>query len=310
METWASLVASAPWISWTAWAYLITAAVGGAVGFVELIARYRDAPMAAVKCMSAVSYILVNAGASVLALYLLRIFGGESLFGEAGSSKQWVSEILVAGLGAMTFMRSSIFNIAIGSNQKVPVGPSVLLEVILSTADRGVDRKRAGERVNFIKSTMKGVSYEKAEQVLPQYCFSIMQNVGDKEREQIKARLEKVKSGMDLSTPSANRLQDAEHRAHLLGLALMTLVGPGVLKGAVDGLRAEIKIETGDGQQEGEATTIETAVQATKDVLMDALNLSSGKPAKKAPNKAPKKPPPATRKTVAAKKTNGKSASA
>ena len=146
MEVWATLMASAPWISWTAWGYIITAAVGGSVGFVELIARYRDAPMAAVKCLSAMAYILVNAGASVLALYLLRIFGGESLFAEAGSAKQWVSEILVAGLGAMTFMRSSIFNISIGANQQVPVGPSVLLEVILNTADRGVDRKRAGER--------------------------------------------------------------------------------------------------------------------------------------------------------------------
>ena len=126
-----------------------------------------------------------------------------------------------------------------------------------------------------------------------------MQNVGEKERQQIQARLEKVKSGMRLTAATDDSPQTSSHKAQLLGLALMTLVGPGVLKGAVEGLKDEIKRANGAGVADNRGTAQAAAastVETTRDVLLEALNRGS--------DAAPKKPA-----KKASKATNGKSAS-
>jgi hypothetical protein len=60
-------------LSWLDWAAV--ALLGGVVGASELISRYRDHPVAAVKTWSAVFYIAVNGAASAGAL-ALRIWKG------------------------------------------------------------------------------------------------------------------------------------------------------------------------------------------------------------------------------------------
>ena len=223
-----------------AWSYIVCGLLGAAVGFVELISRYRDSPMAAVRCPSAMVYILVNSGAAILALYLLRIYGSD-LFASDSEQKRWLTEVLVSGLGSMTLMRSSIFNVSIGAEEKMPVGPAVLLDVILKTADRGVDRRRAKDRALFISGLMKDVSYEKADMILPRYCFALMQNAGEKEKQAINENLKRLRDTLELSK-DRDTSQSGSHRSHILGLSLLQLVGPHVLAGAVKGLKQHIKV--------------------------------------------------------------------
>ena len=238
------------------WSYITCGLLGAAVGFVELISRYRDSPLAAVRCPSAMVYILVNAGAAVLALYLLRIYGSD-LFASDSESKRWLSEVLVSGLGSMTLMRSSIFNVSIGTEETMPVGPAVLLDVILKTADRGVDRRRAKDRARFIGGLMKDVSYEKADMILPSYCFALMQNAGEKEKQAISENLKRLRDTLDMSTDRGT----SSHRSHILGLSLMQLVGPNVLAGAVKGLKEQIKVTK---------VTISNAITDNSDANTDA----------------------------------------
>src|SRR4051794_7891112 len=94
----------------TGTAYFIVALVGGVLGMCELLSRYRDEPWRAVVSWTALLYILINAGASLLALFLVNVW--KPTFGlnpTIDGAKLQIIWILVAGLGAMAFFRSSIF---------------------------------------------------------------------------------------------------------------------------------------------------------------------------------------------------------
>ena len=51
--------------------YTVVFLIGGLLGLTEILGRYTDSPMAAIKSPGALIYVLVNAFGSVAALYLL-----------------------------------------------------------------------------------------------------------------------------------------------------------------------------------------------------------------------------------------------
>jgi len=76
------------WLDWAA-----AAALGGLVGASELISRYKDDPVAALKAWSGILYVAINSAASMGALGLIRANGW---FG----SSRW-EQVLMAGKGMM-----------------------------------------------------------------------------------------------------------------------------------------------------------------------------------------------------------------
>jgi hypothetical protein len=134
-----------PW-SWLDW--LAVAALGAIVGASELISRYRDQPGAALRTWPAIVYIGINAVASVVALGLIQV---NSWFAQS----RW-TQILMAGISAMAFFRTSLFVVRAG-DRDVGVGPSGFLQIFLSAADRAVDRQRAAARSDAVGVVMKGV---------------------------------------------------------------------------------------------------------------------------------------------------------
>jgi hypothetical protein len=120
------------WLDWAA-----AALRGGAVGASELISRYKDEPGAAIKTWPAGVYIAINGIASAGALGLIHVNGW---FG----ASRW-TQILIAGVSAMAFFRTSLFVVGAG-HRDVGVGPSGFLQIFLGAADRAVDRRRAAAR--------------------------------------------------------------------------------------------------------------------------------------------------------------------
>jgi hypothetical protein len=114
------------WLDWVA-----VALIGGIVGTSELISRYKDDPWAAVRSWPARFYIGVNCAASMGALGLIHANGW---FGPA----RW-TQILMAGVSAMAFFRTSLFVVRAG-DRDVAVGPNGFLQIFLAAADRAVDR--------------------------------------------------------------------------------------------------------------------------------------------------------------------------
>lgn len=205
------------------WPWLLAALLGGGVGIGELVSRYRDAPVRALLTLPAWFYVAVNASAAMVAYWLL-------LTPNWLPNLDAIERVLVAGLGAMAFFRSSLFTVRIGDND-VAVGPSAFLQIILSAADRAVDRSRATPRAQAIGDIMKDVNFAKAAESLPAHCFALMQNVSAEEQEAIGQQVNSLKtSAMEPTIKSLN-----------LGLALMNVVGESVLRAAVTALGDRIK---------------------------------------------------------------------
>jgi hypothetical protein len=208
--------------------YVAVALIGGLVGLGELVARYRDAPGSALRNAAAGLYVGINAAAALAALGLIHAF--DWTFGaEQGEALRW-TRVLVAGFGAMALFRSSLFIVRAGE-QDVGVGPSGFLQVVLNAADRGVDRLRAGARAGEVSRAMEGVSFDKASEALPSYCLALMQNASEDEKVALANQVRLLRDA---------HMEDRA-KSLALGLALMNVVGRGVLEAAVGTLRDEIR---------------------------------------------------------------------
>jgi hypothetical protein len=210
-------------------AYVVVALIGAFVGLGELVARYRDAPARAVRNPPALLYIMVNATASVLALGMIDAFDWTFGVGGGGAELRW-TQALVAGFGAMAFLRSAVLVVRAG-DQDVGVGPSGFLQVILNATDRAVDRLRAGARAGEVTRAMRDVSFDRAAEALPTYCLALMQNASEEE---------KAALADQVSLLRAARMEDGA-KGLALGLALMNVVGIEVLEAAIASLGDEIR---------------------------------------------------------------------
>jgi hypothetical protein len=209
------------------WNFLLVALLGGLLGLCELMSRYRDEPARAIWNLPAGIYIGINAAAAATALWLINIWHPTFGFNTATQKSQiTVASILVAGLGAMAFFRSSIFVFRIG-DKDVPLGPSMVMQVLLDVTDRAVDRGRAEPRGLLVSRVMQGVDFDKAALTLPPYCFTLMQNVTQDEQAAIGRQVMSLRSST--MVPEVKPL--------LLGLVLLTIVGEEVLEAAVTTLK-------------------------------------------------------------------------
>jgi hypothetical protein len=205
------------WLDWAAVALL-----GGVVGASELISRYKDDPWAAIKSWPAIVYIAINSAASLGALGLMQA--------NHWFEKSQLTQILMAGISAMAFFRTSIFVVRAG-DRDVGVGPSGFLQIFLSAADRQVDRRRASVRSDAVAEVMKDVDFNKALKALPDYCLALMQNVSQEDQQELGRSLADLESSD--AEPSVKSL--------LLGVELINVVGVDVLMTAVKSLGDQIR---------------------------------------------------------------------
>jgi hypothetical protein len=93
-------------------------------------------------------------------------------------AKSQLTEILMAGISATAFFRTSLFVVRVG-DRDVGVGPSGLLQIFLTAADREVDGQRTAARSDAVAAVMNGVDYDKAKGAFPEYRLALIQNVPD-----------------------------------------------------------------------------------------------------------------------------------
>ena len=220
------------WLTYGAIAAATIGAVGlGAlVGVSELVARYTDSPEDALFAWPGLLYIAVNMLAAGAAFGLAHGFDLLDLSTKSQSARL-LTETLVAGVGAMAFFRSAVFTVRVGSTD-VAVGPASVLQVILNAVDRACDRERALPRAQFVSQLMNGVSFTKAADILPQFCFSAMQNVSVGDRQVVLDWIKLLKSDTTV---------EDDQKPLLLGLRLLNIVGREVLTKTVDGLGPQIR---------------------------------------------------------------------
>jgi hypothetical protein len=201
---------------------------GGTVGAAELLTRYRADPRRVFQTKSAWLYIGINALSTVGALFLIHVYGWT--FGGSTGMPQRTTQVLVAGFGATTLFRSSLFITRIG-DRDVGIGPSAILTVFMSTTDRAVDRAQAGYRSKQMQEVMDGVSFAKAWQLLPAVCLSLMQQPDAQEQKKLAIEVNEIRRSK----------VDDQAKTQMLGLVLMNVFGPDVLRGAVTMLGDRIR---------------------------------------------------------------------
>lgn len=206
------------------------AAIGAFAGAIELIGRYRDAPLRALRTSGALVYIGINIIAAVVGLLLLQTLGSD-LLQDIDPVKREIKQILIAGFGSIALLRATIFKLRLNETD-ISVGPALLLDVLLASADRGVDRRRGSDRANEVAEVMKDVSFDRAITILPPFCLTLMQRLTQQEQEKISEQTKLIQD-----QPSI----DPHVRSLMLGLLLMNLVGLDVLRGAVKQLAPHIK---------------------------------------------------------------------
>jgi len=208
--------------------YFAVAVIGALVGLGELVSRYKDAPeRALLGSPSAWFYCVINAAASVTALYSLIVF--DVTFGKTGTALNW-ARILAAGFGAMALFRTALFTVRIGT-QDVGVGPVGFLQVILAAIDRAIDRRRASGRASEVDSLMQDLSFEKSMIALPTFCLALMQNLSDDDQKRL---------GQSMISLNQANLPDGV-KLRILGIYLLNAVGPVALKSAITSLGGEIR---------------------------------------------------------------------
>lgn len=209
--------------------YGAVAFIGAFIGIGELVSRYKDDPYEAITNRHAVTYTLLNVLSAVMALLALKTMNPADaqgvLLGEGPASSR-VGYTLLAGFGAMGLLRSSAFNMRV-DNEDIAIGPSALLQVMLSATDRAVDRARARVRAEMMARTMHLVPFEMIEESLPQLAFAMMQNVKEEEKQDFAKVLTELRE----------KKMDTVAKSISLGLSLSNIVGQGVVDDAVTALR-------------------------------------------------------------------------
>jgi hypothetical protein len=232
------------------WPIVVSAVLGALLAISELVARYRDDPVAAIFSIPAMVYLTANAAAAAGAYYLILVFGWR--FGVSGTGRE-VMQVLVAGLGSAALFRASLFNVSVG-DQIIGVGPSAILNIILTAADRAVDRQRAVIRAQRTRELMDGISFERSAEELLAYCVAAMQNTSPNEAKAIRNRISELQL-------SSNSVMSDSVKSCILGLDLLTLVGDQVLKQVTDQLREmthEAPVSESNGQVGAEKQQRET----------------------------------------------------
>ena len=203
--------------------YVAVAIFGVAVGLAEILSRYREAPRQAAWTRPGLSYMGLNGLVSLAVLWAFGIF--KVSFELSDPTQEAVARVVVAGFGALAFVRSS-FTFRTSSNA-VSIGPGETLDTFFAALDLEISRSLAAEKAAKAAQTMAALDYQEAEEALPLLCIQLLRgSLGPEDQRQL---------GEDVA--SLSQLQIApEVKKAILGVMLLNAVGEGVLQAAADSL--------------------------------------------------------------------------
>jgi len=202
--------------------------IGMLVGVGELVGRYRDEPARALRARPAYLYLAINGAASAAALALAWTF--DWTFGMPdGAAETRLTQILVAGFGAMGLFRSSLF-IYRHQGEDIGIGPVAFLQVMLDATDRAVDRRRAKARDQAMTRIMGDLAFADVVVALPTLALNVMQNFSVEDQMRLGTQVKSLRDQSDL---------EDRMKVIALGLIVMNIVGEDVLGALVETIRTE-----------------------------------------------------------------------
>ncbi|MDP4261842.1 MAG: hypothetical protein Q8941_04870 [Bacteroidota bacterium] len=197
--------------------------IGFCVGLSELLNRYK-----AFRYIFSNNYSWVYMGINMLAgmaAYALIIKYNINL-GDIG--KFPVGKSIAAGIGAMAFLRSSLFSYKDSANKPIDVGPAALLNVVLHATERQFDQVVTRKTLIQVEPIMKGIDFISASKDLPELINRSMRVLSPDEQSQLSSEILKLLN--DNSITEATKCIN-------LGMIMEKYTGIPLLRDAVDTLR-------------------------------------------------------------------------
>ena len=203
---------------------LLAALIGGAIGLAELVARYRDKPVAALVSPGGLLFVFVNASASIVALIAVTAAGWTfGLPDTTPPASLMVVRVIAAGIGSAAVLRMSF---APAQSKAVGAGPVSLLNGILRVTDGELERKRALSRLSH--NDLADLSFERDHAALAELCCHLMREFDLSEAQRL--------GGLAAELSHRDDLTDAD-KLDCWGLELTRLVGERALRQAARRLR-------------------------------------------------------------------------
>jgi hypothetical protein len=138
-------------------AWLVTLFLGALFGIAELLSKFKDEPFHVIKSNpTAWGYILLNLIIAGTTFYFLT---ETNLFGK--SEADLLKAALIAGLGSSLLMRSKFLKVTI-SGKEAAIGPEIIINVLLESLEKVIDRERAVVRKNLVEEHMADIDFSKA----------------------------------------------------------------------------------------------------------------------------------------------------
>ena len=210
--------------------YLAVVLIAAVVTLIEILTRCPDTPSRLAKEGSVDIRCRPRCGGNGGAVVAEQYIPWSPEADQPGTT-QAVGKVVVAALGSLAVIRSSVFQTRIG-DRVIDVGPHALITALLHATDRSMDRRHAEHRSAIVTEIMSDVAFDKAQIALPTHCFNAMQTVSDEEQETVATQLSKI-TRLDSMPDHAKSL--------VLGFLLLDIVGEDLLRRAVGDLGASIR---------------------------------------------------------------------
>jgi hypothetical protein len=197
--------------------------IGFLIGLSELLNRYKAFLYIFSNGYSWL-YLGINMSAGMIAYALIIVYNIN--LGDIGKFN--VGKSIAAGIGAMAFLRSSVFSYKDSAGKPVDVGPAALLNVILRATERQFDQVVTFYTLAKVDPIMKGIDFVSASKDLPELINRSMRVLSTEEQTQLSSEI--VKLLKDDSITEASKSIN-------LGMIMEKYTGIPLLKAAVEALK-------------------------------------------------------------------------
>ena len=264
----AAIVANATSYPLYFWPFLL----GMVTAFAEIINKFDDEPMKALKTLPALLYHVLNGLIAVFALYLLALVAGKSRTFDGVGEMDKLKYAMAAGFGAMLIMRSKLFNIKVGDDN-VSFGPEQIINTLFSFMESAIGRIRASERRTFIEQRMKDIDFSKVyEHSVMTLRRALRLNGDDKSLMDLQA----VKQNFDsLGSPQPN--PEIQLRSYELGYVVYDRMGEEFVSQLFSNPPSEWLLRA-PGPESAKTGALPTLIQVEADSALRALPFIGTKP--------------------------------
>jgi hypothetical protein len=203
--------------------YVVAAGIAFATASVELLKKYSvgTSVAALANCAWTWLYLVVNVGAAVCALYLIK--SGSTPDGSgivAAWGRTGFAAPLVAGFGSMMVLRSSFITVRTHGRDH-PVGPALILDALQDQLEHRIDQARAASSLKEVREVMIDVDPSRSGIEITTLALHMLERCPRETQESLRKEIDRLLREKNLSDAA---------KAIAIGISVRKVAGIQVLR--------------------------------------------------------------------------------